>query len=209
MEANYFKITIMQKRLILFSQPSPQLFKTLKSSFFPKYLTRKIFAYMPADGRDLEDRKEYTPLWNQYAVDNKAAFLEIDNSQRGQDADIEARKLLSATILLISGGNTFTLMHHLRESKLDVVIKKFWQKNQIILSGFSAGAIVLTPSIGTAFDYDDNKVCLKTFSGLSIVNFEVWPHYDVTEADRVAKYLKEKKTEMKLLKNDDYLIIDS
>jgi len=51
---------------------------------------------------------------------------------------------------MITGGNTFTLLNQLRLSGLEETVKKFWQKGGVVLSGFSAGAIVLTPRIDVA-----------------------------------------------------------
>jgi len=199
----------MQKRLVLFSQPSPSVFEKLKTSLFPEYLTDRVFAYMPADG-DEGDNEMYTPIWEEFADNNNAKFVFIDNSKRGDESKIEFQKILDSNILMITGGNTFTLLNHLRLSDLDDAIKQFWQKENVVLSGFSAGAIILSPSIQTAStgDADINEVGITDLTGLNIVDFEVWPHYEQNQKSQVDEYKLSNHRELKLIGNDEILVFD-
>ncbi len=199
----------MPKRLVLFSQPSPAIFEKLKISLFPEFLTTRIFAYMPSEGDSLENEK-YIPVWQQFAEDNHAKFIFVDNSKRGEQTEVEKQKILSSNILIITGGNTFKLLNYLRRSGLDKAIIEFWKKEEIVLSGFSAGAIVLSPSIDTAKTGvgDVNELGINDLTGLNIVNFNIWPHYESVQKAEVIKYKTKIQNELKTISNDEVLIID-
>lgn len=208
----------MPERLVLFSQPSPEVFEKLKTALFPEYLTDRILAYMPSDGANAEANAKYNPVWQQFAESNGAKFVFIDNSKRGEEAEIEKQKILSSTILLISGGNTFTLLDHLNKSGLAETVKTFWQKGGVTLSGFSAGAIVLAPRIDIASQpsgidptdmMDENLVGIADLTGLNILDFEVWPHYypDIDQKN-LEKYQNTSLNKVKPLGDDEVIIID-
>lgn len=199
----------MARRLVLFSQPSLEVFEKLESALFPKFLKNPILAYMPSDGSDTKTNAKYTPLWQSFAATRGAAFYEIDNSKRGEEVYPEKKKLLSANILLITGGNTFTLLNHLRLSGLNQAVKEFWQKDDIVLSGFSAGALVLSPSIRIAKSGDPNLPGLTDLRGLNIFDFEVWPHYTPSQESEVKEFLGSDFENVRFIGDNDLLIIDS
>jgi peptidase E len=189
------------KRLILFSEPSPGIFGKLKNTLFPEFIKDKVFAYMPSEGDNAEANNKYTPVWQEYAERNEAKFIFIDNSKQGEED-----KLLSANILIITGGNTFKLLSNLRNSGLDKSILEFWGKDNIVLAGFSAGAIVLTTSV--EISKDKNMVGLTDFTGLGIVKFEVWPHYEQSQEQELFALRSKTKNEIRTIGNDDVIIID-
>ena len=71
---------------------------------------------MPSDGANCP--KKHSDLWLKFAEDNDAKFSYVDNSKIGEAAQIEKEKVEEANILVLSGGNTFTLMRNLRRSGL-------------------------------------------------------------------------------------------
>ena len=76
-----------------------------------------------------------------------------------------------------------------------------------VLTGLSAGAIMMTPRITSAgypaFDRDDNIVNLKRLNGLNLVNFEFFPHYQNTE-----KYQKTLLSESRKINYPLYAVSD-
>jgi len=208
----------MSKRLVLFSQPSPAVFENLKVSLFPEYLIDRSIAYLPSEG-DSPNNAKYTPIWQQFAESNHAKFVFVDNSKRGESAEVEKQKILLSNILIITGGNTFTLLNHLRLSGLDETIKEFWQKDKVVLSGFSAGAIVLTPRINIASQpsgidptdmSDENLVGITDLTGLNIVNFEIWPHYyENFDRNTLEKYQKVSPNQVKTIGDEEVVVFDS
>jgi peptidase E len=170
---------------------------------FPKQITQPILAYTPPNGQ--HSPKKLTQTWKDLAAKRRSKFLFIDITSPNPQA--EKQKLLSANILVLTGGNTFTFLHNLRKSGLDQAIIQFACKQppglrtkpsppemdktpgvnspEIItqpkhITAFSAGAEILTPSIKTVLlspHPDKNTVKLKNFKGLNIVPFEIFPHF--------------------------------
>lgn len=195
------------KRIVLFSTPTPSNLDKILSLVFPKEIEHKIFAYMPSDGANCPQK--YRDEWSGYAEKHGAEFRYIDNSKEN-DVD-EVNKLLGANILIITGGNTFKLLDNLRRSGLDKAIKDFASKNEFVLAGFSAGALVLTPTIEVCNlpNYDKNEVGLKDLTALDIVNFEVFPHYSEQEhKDLLSEYKTQAKNEVKEITNEDCIVLD-
>src|SRR4030042_3987955 len=191
------------KRIILFSTPTQGNLYKILGLVFPEEIKNKVFAYMPSDGANCPQK--YRDEWNGYAEKYGAEFRYIDNSK--ENATDEVNKLLGANILIITGGNTFKLLYDLRKPGLDKAIKEFTRKNEFVLAGFSAGALVLTPTIEVCNlpNYDKNEVGIKDLNGLGIISFEVFPHYSQQEhKDLLEKYKAQAKNNVKEITNEDY-----
>jgi len=160
---------------------------------------------MPSNG--IEGAEVYIQQWKDIAKQYSATFNLIDNSINNID---EKRKLLSSNILVISGGNTFSLLKDLRASRLDESIKEFSKKSEFVLSGFSAGALVLTPTIEVCNlpEFDDNEVGVKDLVSLHIVDFEVFPHYQESQAVTLESYKKITSNSVVEISEDGYIEID-
>jgi peptidase E len=94
--------------------------------------------------------------------------------------------------IYIDGGNTFKLMHEIRNSKFKDIIKKFIANGGII-NADSAGAIVLGKNIKTASIgkiADKNSINLNNYRGLNLLfNYSIHCHYDYkNENDQLIKY---------------------
>jgi dipeptidase E len=80
----------------------------------------------------------------------------------------------------LGGGNTFYFLNSLRKNNLIFQLKRFVERGGI-LTGLSAGAILMTENIETAgypeFDRDENEVGLKNLSSLHLVDFLFFPHF--------------------------------
>jgi dipeptidase E len=83
-------------------------------------------------------------------------------------------------IIHLSGGNTYYFLKYLRKNKILSKLKAFVKRGGV-LTGLSAGAIIMTPNIDTAgfpeFDKDDNEEGIKNFRSMGLVDFEFFPHY--------------------------------
>ncbi|MHA2038172.1 MAG: Type 1 glutamine amidotransferase-like domain-containing protein, partial [Promethearchaeota archaeon] len=121
-------------------------------------------------------------------------------------------------ILIISGGDTFQLLINLRNSGFDSAIKQYTKKEEFILAGYSAGAYVLTPTLEVAKLFNENypgrkkymtQDKIKDFSGMGIVNFEICAHYSETDHKHfLENYIENSRNEVKLLGDNDFLVID-
>lgn len=94
--------------------------------------------------------------------------------------DIMLNEILKSDIIHLGGGNTFYFIKHLKKSGMFQKLKQF-VKDGGILTGLSAGAIIMSPRIDTAsfpsFDRDENDDNVKNFKAMNLVSFEFFPHY--------------------------------
>ncbi len=193
------------KKVILFSKLTENNTNELLENIFPIEIKNKVVAYMPSDGWNIKEK--YTQEWINYTKKYNADFLLINNSLNTED---EYQKLLKANILVISGGNTYILLNNLRKSGLDRAIKEYIKKDDYILAGMSAGALVLTPNIKVCEFRDGlNTLNLENLTGLNIVDFEILPHFTEQEfGDIYNRYLLTTKNEVKKISDDDYITVN-
>ena len=161
---------------------------------------------MPSDG--IANSAVCIEEWRSYAQKFGAGFNLVDNHSSD---GAEKQKLLDSNILLISGGNTFTLLNNLRNSGLDHAIIEFTKKSNIIISGFSAGAIVLSPTIAVCNlpDFDDNLVKITDLRGLGVIDFEIFPHYvEDSHQNILEKYRTTTNYQVREISDEDYIIVD-
>jgi len=116
--------------------------------------------------------------------------------------------LLQYDVVEIKGGNPFYLLHQLRLRNAEDVLRKIGQER--ILIGTSAGSIVLQESIELIAQYSpemNDEVQLTDFTGLSLTDVEVLPHYDrmMSRFDRFEERVQEyeRKSERTVIRIND------
>lgn len=202
------------KRLLLFSHVIEAAQRRVFPLLFPEDLQPKVFACMPGDGA-LQGRRYslFCDSWRTIANQHGAEFLYIDNSKAREDTAEEWAKIRSANILLITGGNACVLLRNIRRSGLDQAILDFTQKEAFVLAGYSAGAMLLTPTIQlAAFGPEPNEnegVGLTTFDALHLVNYEIFPHYSDETKELFEQYTHVTTYDVKPLADDEYLCVDA
>lgn len=89
-------------------------------------------------------------------------------------------EVLNSDLIHLSGGNTYYFLKHLKRSGMLSRLREYVLKGGV-LTGLSAGGIVMTPTITTAsfpsFDCDENDENLKNLNSMGLVKFEFFPHY--------------------------------
>lgn len=194
------------KRGILFSSITDTNSEMILSQIFNNEIKDKVLAYMPSDGA--ANSAIYIEEWRNYAQRFGAGFNVVNNHSSDET---ERAKLLNSNILLISGGNTFVLLDNLRKSCLDQAIVEFTQKSEFILSGFSAGALVLSPTIAISNlpNFDDNLVGITDLNGLGIFDFEVFPHYEEDLHKTVLEdYRSTTRNQVREISDVDFIAVD-
>ncbi len=90
----------------------------------------------------------------------------------------DASKLLKYDVVEFIGGNPYYLLNSIRVHNASPVIKQLAEKK--VLLGWSAGAMVLTPSIEIVdrLTPEMNIVNLDNLKGLSLTNTHILPHYN-------------------------------
>ena len=85
---------------------------------------------------------------NKFALKTKNDFLEMGINQVDFiDVEVEkGEKLEEYNIIYINGGNPFRLLYFMKKSGADSTLKSLSKQNAILI-GASAGAVILGPSI--------------------------------------------------------------
>lgn len=102
------------------------------------------------------------------------AIEELD--VRGKtDEDLQK---VDTDIIFVNGGNTFYLLHWVRESGFDRIIKEFVEEGKLYV-GVSAGSYIVCPTIEAAGwrGADKNIVHLTDLTALTLVPFLISAHY--------------------------------
>lgn len=198
------------KRILLFSHVIEEAQRHVFPLLFPDEFSPKIFACMPANGGLYGRSYElFCDSWRAIADRYHAEFVYIDNAK--EDAKEERAKLRRANILCITGGNACLLLRNLRRSGLDQTIKDFARKEEYVLAGYSAGAMVLTPTVQLAAlepMNENREIGLTTFDALNLVDYEVFPHYDQTTHAVFERYRRGTPNLVKPLADDGYICVD-
>ncbi len=105
----------------------------------------------------------------------------IDEPISAQDIKI----CKESSVLFITGGNTYRFLHALKVNGGIKLLQDFVTRGGLLI-GFSAGAMLTTPSIELAgypsTDPDINDVDLRDLQALGLVKYEIFPHYDNSTA---------------------------
>src|SRR5688572_3103620 len=155
--------------LHLFSDPGDKLRNIIEVS--RPYLEDKdepTVAYLPLASLYAEKWLEY----NKTAFNGLARLMEI-NAELMTQKEIE-NIIREATLVYITGGNTFLLSHRLHTCGILPYLKKKIQ-NGLPVVGVSAGMIVCGPNILTSKDM--NTLGTPHFDGLNVVPFNLFAHY--------------------------------
>jgi dipeptidase E len=134
----------------------------------------------------------FCDTFSDYGINN----IQVFNVDQPYSAS-QAAQILKSDMIYLSGGNTFYFLKALRSHGFDVDLVRYVQRGGV-LSGLSAGAIVMTKTIETAsyprFDRDENLVGLPQtqWSALGLCNFDFFPHYDA-EPEYAKELLKASK----------------
>lgn len=192
------------KKIVLFSAPTEKNIKKISALLLPEEIKNKVFAFMPSDGV-INCKQKYIDLWKEIAQKSNTDFVLIDNLTNNPREEIE--KVKNSNVLVISGGNTFKLLDNLRKSGLDKAVCDFASKDNFVLGGYSAGALILTPSIEICNlpNYDENIIGITNLTGLGIVDFELFPHYTQDYEEIIQNYEKNSKLQVKTITDDDFI----
>lgn len=122
-----------------------------------------------------QDFQEFVKQYGSFNIHNIINFpIDVPYTE------VLKNEVMKSDIIHLSGGNTFYFIKYLRKTGMLKELKKFVQ-NGGVLTGLSAGAIIMTKTIETAsfpeFDRDDNDENIKNFKGMGLVDFEFFPHY--------------------------------
>jgi len=204
------------KRIVLFSTPyNNENFHEILNLIFPHYIKNKLPLFMPSQGVPNTPQK-YFDDWEGFAKEFNVNLEYVDNSVINDASEKE--KLRNSNILIISGGDPFQLLYNLRKSGLGTAITQFTKKEEFIIAGYSAGAYVLTPTLEIARLFNENypngkkyktQDKIKDFTGLGIVDFEIFAHYSEVHHKKILDhYIESRSKNVKTIADNEFLVVD-
>jgi dipeptidase E len=144
---------------------------------------------------------------------------ELDLREFFNKPDELQKELEKFDAVWIPGGNSFLLLHAMRESGFDKIIKKLLGEDKIVYAGYSAGIVVLCETLRGIEIVDDVKYVKEIygtepiFDGLGILPYCIAPHYqsnhpETNLIDRVVEYFIREKISYMTLKDGEEIIIN-
>lgn len=109
--------------------------------------------------------------------------------------------------IYVTGGNTFKLLHDLKECGYDKVLRKMIIEGATYI-GSSAGAYLISKDISHIQKYDENNYGIDDFSGLGILDARLICHFD---NDRYYDYYKLRTSTSDVvftIDDDNILVVD-
>ncbi|MEQ2467114.1 Type 1 glutamine amidotransferase-like domain-containing protein [Niallia hominis] len=158
---------------------------------------------------------------NRLALKTKNDFFEMD-IKHVDFIDVEVEKgerLKEYNIIYINGGNPFRLLYFMKKSGADLILRSLSKQNTILI-GASAGAVILGPSIDVVqhFSPELNEIGLNDYTALSLTDIAIFPHYDREDVfkedtgksieDRLSKFEEWNNISVTRLKDDQYILIN-
>jgi dipeptidase E len=113
-------------------------------------------------------------------------------------------------LLWVRGGNTFALRHAMASCGADEAIVDLLQRDELVYGGYSAGPVVLSPTLRGIDLVDPPSEVDGTviFEGLGILDFVFVPHFGAPEMDPVVAYLDRETIPYRTFRDGEVLVID-
>ncbi|MBP9095852.1 MAG: Type 1 glutamine amidotransferase-like domain-containing protein [Ignavibacteria bacterium] len=144
---------------------------------------------------------------------------EIDLRKYYGDKEGLEQQLMNYDSVWIPGGDSFLLRRAMYDSGFDIIIKNMLNEDKIVYAGYSAGVVVLAPTLrGLEIADDDTKVfstykeeCI--YDGLNVLQYNIVPHFKSQHGksesmDKVVEYFKSENMNYKTLMDGQALIIN-
>lgn len=154
-------------------------------------------------------------------TENHAFYLEkfLDKIKSMGVLDIDVFKLGNKKfvpqkdydVVFVCGGNTFDYLDRIRKTGLDNFLKDFFNKEDGVYVGISAGSIVVGPDIsiaGWGSEGDENNINLKDLKGLGLIEFLVYPHYREDLKEEVDEFREKTGLKIIRLKDDQAFVLN-
>ncbi len=122
------------------------------------------------------------------------------------DKKIEDNELENIGSIYVCGGNTFYLLHKVRQTGFENKIKELINKG-VVYVGVSAGSVLSGPDISIAKPFDKNDIGLKDTTGLGLTDKIISPHFQSKEERIIADYEKETNKKVLRLNDEEALLI--
>ncbi|GCE46080.1 dipeptidase E [Thermosporothrix hazakensis] len=122
-------------------------------------------------------------------------------------------------LIWVRGGNSFVLRRAMRTSGFDTLLPDLLRHDALAYGGYSAGAVVLTPSLRGVELVDDVEACPAGYApepvweGLNLVPYALAPHYrsehpESAAVEQLVQYYIDHHISFKALRDGEVILID-
>jgi dipeptidase E len=120
-------------------------------------------------------------------------------------------------LVWVLGGNSFILRRAMKQSGFDDVIVDMLDRDQIVYGGFSAGAVVATPSLSGIELMDDPTELPAGYEpevvwdGLGLIDHHIVPHYrsahpESAAAERAVRHMSARGMPYRTLRDGEVIV---
>lgn len=136
----------------------------------------KTLHYIPSASGSIQYFEKCRAWYNDLGIPNIQQF-DIDEHYNEEEID----NLFSCDAIFLSGGNTFYFLSLFQKHNLIDRLRRYIQDSGVCI-GVSAGAVLMSPTIGIAELCDDNEIGITDISAVNLIDFEFFPHF-VNQSD--------------------------
>jgi len=167
---------------------------------------------------DLSDNyQEYTDTVLKYLKDIGLDAYEFDLRKYFGDKSTLNNSLAEYGAVWVVGGNSFVLLRAMYQSGFVEVVKERVKDGTLVYGGFSAGAVVATPTLKGIELLDDPKKVPASYEqeviweGLNLCDHSIIPHYnpDQPESEAVVAYFNKHKMPHKALRDGESIVVNN
>jgi dipeptidase E len=173
--------------------------------------------YQSNEERSTRVRQEADALeslgFSPFELDLRQYFKNRQNQEELRDA------LAGSGLIWVRGGNSFVLRRAMRISNFDKLIFELLTHDAVAYGGFSAGMVMLTPSLCGVELVDDPKVIPTGYDpaiiweGLRLISYAIAPHYksdhpESAATDNLVQYYIDNHMLFKTLHDGEAIVVN-
>lgn len=142
---------------------------------------------------------------------------ELDLRRYFGEAEALREKLGEFDLVWVMGGNAFVLRRAMKQSGFDDVITGMLERDEIVYGGFSAGAVVATPTLrGIELMDDPAEVpagydAEVVWDGLGLIDHSIVPHFrsphpESAAAERAVRHMMSRGMRYRALRDGEVIV---
>ncbi|WP_454848128.1 Type 1 glutamine amidotransferase-like domain-containing protein [Rhizobium binxianense] len=173
--------------------------------------------FIPVESRCAYEASIYDPREELSGLGIEAEDLDLRDYFGRPDALKTA--LAGLDLVWAVGGNAFLLLRAMRQSGFDRVIAELLREDALVYGGFSAGAVVATPTLKGIELIDDPMQLASGYgpdilwNGLGLVDFSIVPHYrsdhdEAQMAEKAVFFLEKAGMPFQAMRDGEVIIVD-
>lgn len=171
--------------------------------------------YIPQPARLVYEAVQYSPC--RAFAEIGITAVDLDLKEYFGNPERLRERLATVDLVWVVGGNSFLLLRAMVQSGFAQVIRTMLDRDEIVYGGFSAGAVVATPTL-RGIDIMDEPFRLVegynpavVWDGLNLVDFSIVPHYksdhpEAALAEKAAEYLAANHMPFKTLRDGQVIV---